>query len=169
MVRINGNFDRKDFAKAQNFKIKLTTAHLRMNATIFLTFGIILIGLTWNDSSDYLSYWFPFIYGLYCLIQLIQIKFEAARMISKYSDRFEKMGLKWEYMFNEQGLSYQDDEKSFFYKWEVLKGFSLVKGYLIFHVLDKRSCDILIDRACFSDEAFGILDDYLGKSNQVLL
>ena len=172
MVQIKTPFNKESFIKAQNFKRKIIINPLVNNTIGYLIAGTILIVLNENNSNNQISFalsWIAIAFGILSLIQLIKARIKYHKMVRNFSERFEREQMDCEYRFDENGISYCDKEKSFSCKWELLQGYSLFKPYLIFHVLGKNSCDIILDRSHFTEEEFDILDGYLVKSKQVII
>ena len=173
MLKIEILFNRGAFRRAQKLKPKLTYNSLLYNSLACIVAGILLILLNENRSENQNTFaisWSALLVGMLWLFQYIEAIIKYNKYIKATGDRFEHEQMDCEYTFHLEGLSYRDKEKSFSCRWDLLKGYSLSKEFLILHVLGKASCDVIIDRIHIPWDKFEILDSYLTKNlKQVIL
>nr|WP_294944063.1 hypothetical protein [uncultured Mucilaginibacter sp.] len=130
-----------------------------------LALFILLIGIKIDDSAP-----FPtgtLIGAVYCLYVGIiwSIFFQGKRKyfknIKKYSGRYQQKQLKYNYIFSDFGIAYEDEEKSQKAAWALLK--SVVNFHSVLLIVGKDSDQVLfsIGKNEISDSEYTYLQELL--------
>jgi hypothetical protein len=165
------------------------TIHIPFNRTLFMASQRNLWEL--SAKKHYLSFTIYTVVALFCLLTGIKLEtkgefpicqilgggllfymcmrwaglFERRAMYlkiaNKAGDRFEKETMDCTYIFNDDGVEYQDKEKLFRLKWHLFKPLSIVKDTILLTLREPVATMFTISRQELGDAGFNELVEVL--------
>ena len=98
---------------------------------------------------------------------LIERRARYLKIANKAGDRFEKEAMDCTYIFNDDGVEYQDKEKLFRLKWHLFKPVSVVKDTILLTLREPVATMFIISRQELGDAGFNelvaILKEKMGR------